>query len=174
MCGSFAVVTRGIVRAGDAVKAVANQFTDIDSAIPALERIHDDIARAKRDGDDILNIDTTVMGFSKEIDDFAVYRWEMKESKTSMTLTSLARGMHLAPGFPGTKNPSLPLVLSDEQIAKIALAQHTTSKKMDYNMCIGGEMHLTDITKSGIVQRTIGQYPDFAEMRDNIPTMYED
>ncbi|KAA0578943.1 hypothetical protein FZ983_16555 [Azospirillum sp. B21] len=172
MCDSFAIVTRGIVRAGNAVKAIAEGFSDIDSAKPALDRIHDLIAGAKRSGDDILNIDSAAIGFSKEIGDFVAYRWEMKEDQTSVNFSSFPRGMHLAPVMHGATLPPLPPELSDEQIVKIALAQHTTVKRMGFSsVCIGGEMHLTELTRTGIVQRTIGQYPDYAEMRDTIPTL---
>ncbi|TWA55431.1 hypothetical protein FBZ84_12670 [Azospirillum baldaniorum] len=114
----------------------------------------------KLDDDPALTVETTVMGWSDEAGDLVAYRWEVLDGAKAVTFRTLPRGMHLAPGF-NTASSSMPPVMDDARLVRVALAQHATARRMQYNMCIGGVMHVTEITADSVSQRIVGTYPDY-------------
>jgi hypothetical protein len=56
----------------------------------------------------------------------------------------------------------MPADMGAERMAKIALAQWKVAQRFNWNMCIGGRMHMTTITRDGITQEEVGRYPDYS------------
>ena len=158
--GRMAITTRGLVRAGNAVKAVASSYTDVDAAKPALDEAHALILDHKRGGDDAISVETTLMGWSDSRGDLVTYRWEVVDGTNEVRFSELPRGMHLAPSFLSLAH-EVPDSLTDAQMVKVGLAQHKMKERMNWSMCIGGVMHVTEITKDNAAQRIVGTFPDY-------------
>lgn len=158
--GRMAVVTRGTVPAGRAVNAIAEDYTDVDGARAVLDNAHALILEHKLNEDPTLTVETTAMGWSDVKGDLVAYRWELLDGQSTVTFRELPRGMHLAPGF-NTALPPMPPAMDDARLVRVALAQHATAQQMEYNMCIGGVMHVTEVTADSVSQRIVGTYPDY-------------
>lgn len=159
--GRFAVVARGNVPACSAVKSALEDFSSVDSVLPIAHGVHELILDHKRTEAPAMAVETTIMGWSNERGDLIAFRWDIPKGGHSVTFRELPRGMYLGPSFLISSSPPMPPDMDDARMVKVALAQHTTAQKMGANMCIGGVMHVTEITADSITQRIVGTYPDY-------------
>lgn len=53
---------------------------------------------------------------------------------------------------------------TEDQCVKIAMQQKLASDRAKLNMCIGGSLWRTSITRAGATQRIVGLYPDYDEL----------
>lgn len=159
---SFAVTTRGLVRAGDAVKAAALECGTVNEAAEGIPQLLRAILN-HADGDSEYDTEVFLMGWSDAKSDLITYRWLIQPGESGeVEFNDLPRGLHIAPTFL-LENIPPPPTIDDARMVKVALAQHKVVNHMNLRMCVGGIMHLTEITPYGTSQRIAGLYPDYWE-----------
>lgn len=85
--------------------------------------------------------------------------WHAPSTGLAPADRALGSGTWLQPGL-GRRD--VPPDLTDEQHFKIALAQQALSIEANFNECIGGSVHMVEVTRTGIARRCLGDYPDRA------------
>ncbi|RKQ73489.1 hypothetical protein [Oceanibaculum indicum] len=163
--GHFAVTFRGRAGIGDALFGLLDGADTLESALLRAEAF----IRGFRLSEIGMGAEATLAGRHTDIGQLAAYRIARYDDQPELSTTLLAPGTHLLPAGP-TSVP-IPDAVSEAQMVKLALAQQKMSEMLGSPLCIGGVMHLTEITADTISQRIIGTYPgyDLMARRFNCP-----
>lgn len=155
--GNFAWSTRGLVRLGNVVDdLIANCPAADDAALVArvfVEKLADEVL-----GDS--GVEVSIAGWSDQLAGLAVriFKAQNGHPVTAMDFTS---GVHLRPA-PGNA-PPLPEWVSQAQFRRLALAQWKMRDQFYGQLCIGGVMHQTTVTRDGASQQIVDLYPGYRE-----------
>jgi hypothetical protein len=80
-----------------------------------------------------------------------------KDGAPNVQRIDLKPGVYLAPTL---GNQVIPAGMTDDQLVKVACLQQAIAVRHGLNMCVGGDIELTEINAAGISIRKIGEYPD--------------
>ena len=82
-----------------------------------------------------------------------------------MRRDDLSPGVYLAPSI---GKHVIPLNLDDDQMLKIAFLQQDIAIRHRLNLCVGGDVELTEVDEHGISVRKLGEYPDKSVVAEQI------
>lgn len=162
----FALVTRGIVGLGEALEhLLLDRAANFDHAEQLIGNAFEKLIAAAECGRPLIRSEATLAGWSTRRNDLAVLRWRIMETPV-VEIQTLKRGWHVEPCHPRVKLPQNASNANSDRMVKVALAQQAALNTMHAKgLCIGGRMHLTSISRSGVVQREVGRYLDYETHR---------
>jgi len=173
----FAMAFRGIVLSSATMQVLLDRCETYDDAV---ELLHSEttgatmahfIARDRREfgGQPRRGVATevTIAGWSAKEGRVTAYQRSFGE-EGPQPVKLLPPGVHINPNAAslGRSNTPLPPTVTRQQAIKIAMAQQAVSLKFDLNMCIGGLLHETTVTRDGVVREIVAQYVGYAALAE--------
>lgn len=157
---SVAVTARGLSALGDAIAERSGEWISFSAALAVImQDLEEAPARYFPCGAEV-----TVAGFNEGA--AAVQRFFVKQGKEgAIGCFTLAAGSYLAPSL---GSHSIPAKLTEQQMVKIALLQQDLAVRHGLNICVGGDIELTEITRDSASICKIGEYPNKAATADAI------
>lgn len=90
-----------------------------------------------------------------------------RERDARVSVNRMANGYHFAPEIDKAGRSisgRLPQPATEEIMRRIAMAQWRIQNEMKIGLCVGGVMHLTELSGSRLDRRIIGLFPDYQEL----------
>ncbi|MBU2089861.1 MAG: hypothetical protein KKB63_04780, partial [Alphaproteobacteria bacterium] len=132
----------------EAIGAVAGMMTAVEPELVAAS----------------VGIEATLGGWCSAEQRLKAVRVRRMQGMKQPEITVLPVGVHMLPTGKGLDD-LLPGEADEALMVRLALAQWKVMHHFSLPMCIGGLMHLTEVTATGARQWKAGEYPDYATMR---------
>lgn len=150
-----AFTVRGLVALGDRIESRADEWACFESMVQSIA--------AFLPGGPVhyfpSGAEVTVLGWHAGAPKASRLLALVNDGKVTVRRIDLATGVYLAPSLGAQK---IPAAMSDEQLTKVAQLQQAIALRHGLNMCVGGDIEVTEITATGLAVRKIGEYPDKA------------
>lgn len=164
--GKYCITGRGVVRALDRLSEmffrVAEDFDDCILAIEPIRSIVDPSVFTLDDGTELI-----IIGFSgpnKDRVKAIVINYKLLlNGVVECKHSYINEGLSLRPALPFAVTAKLPKPenITQEGMLKIALAVHKLKEMKGLKTCIGGVIHITEVSDGRIYQSIAGTFPDY-------------
>lgn len=160
--GGYAHTLRGPALVADFIQQALDSVTALHEAVGAvtgvLEAVDPETIAACR------GIEATLAGKLQPSGQLVAVRVRRMQGMLHPETVTLRAGVHLLPTGEGL-DALLPPEADEKLMVRLALAQWKVREHFTLPLCIGGIMHLTEVTPAGARQWVAGEYPDHDAVR---------